>query len=75
MAQESEQYLIRNTTREQREKIVLRALGCEDTGCEECSGCGIYGAGSPQDMYLEYIEGKKEISEVNETIRLTLFRG
>lgn len=74
MAQ-GEEFRIANTTREQRERIVLRAMGCDETGCEECSGCGIYGAGSPQDMYLDYIEGKKEISEVNEKIRLTLFRG
>ena len=75
MKQESEQYLVINTTREQRERIVLNALGCGETGCEECSGCGLYGAGSPLEMYEDYIEGKREISEVNERIRLTLFRG
>ena len=75
MAQGNEQYLVCNTTREQREKIVLSALGCSETGCEECSGCGIYGAGNPLDIYQDYIDGIKEISEVNEAIRLTLFRG
>jgi len=75
LKQESEQYLVINTTREQRERIVLNALGCDETGCEECSGCGLYGAGSPLAMYEDYIEGKREISEVNERIRLTLFRG
>ena len=75
MKQNNEAYLICNTTREQRERIVLNALGCGETDCEECSGCGLYGAGSPLDMYEDYIEGKKEISEVNESIRLTLFRG
>lgn len=75
LKQGSEAYLICNTTREQRERIVLNALGCGETGCEECSGCGLYGAGSPLDMYEDYIEGKKEISEVNESIRLTMFRG
>lgn len=75
MKRENEQYLICNTTREQRERIVLDALGCSETGCEECSGCGLYGAGSPLDMYEDYIEGKREIHEINEAIRLTLFRG
>lgn len=75
MQQGSEAYLICNTTREQRERIVLYALGCGETSCEECSGCGLYGAGSPLDMYEDYIEGRKEISEVNESIRLTMFRG
>lgn len=72
---QGDEFLISNTTREQREKIVLNALGCGETGCEECSGCGLYGAGSPLDMYEDYIEGRREIEEINNSIRTTLFRG
>lgn len=57
--------LIKNTTREQRIGIIRKSLGCEDGGCENCSSCGVYGAGDPFDMYLPYIDGQKEISEIN----------
>lgn len=51
-----EDYLIKNTTREQREQIVRESLGYSDIGCEEC--------GDGYDMYLPYIEGKKELREI-----------
>ena len=42
-----EQFLIKNTTREQREKIVKESLSCGGGGCEDCKACGAYGAGDP----------------------------
>ena len=60
-----EELLIKNTTRAQREKIVRNSLSCGGNGCENCSACGIYGAEDPYDMYLPYIEGKKELSEIS----------
>jgi hypothetical protein len=62
-----EQFLIKNTTREQREKIVKESLSCGGGGCEDCKACGAYGAGDPYDMYQPYIDGKKEIDEINRT--------
>jgi hypothetical protein len=64
-----EQYLIKNTTREQREKIVKIALACGGGGCDECSGCGVYGAGDPFEMYQPYIDGVKEIDDINREFR------
>jgi hypothetical protein len=61
----TDHYLIRDTTREQREKIISDSLGCGSGGCENCSSCGVYGAGDPYEMYLPYIEGLKEIDEIN----------
>ena len=61
----SDQFLIKNTTRAQREEIVRRSLSCGGGGCDECSGCGVYGAGDAFEMYLPYIEGKKELREIN----------
>ena len=61
-----EKYLIRNTTGEERERIVRESLGCGYGGCENCSSCGVYGAGDPFDMFQPYIDGIKEISEINE---------
>ena len=35
-----ESKLIKDTTREQREEIVRRALRCSE-GCENCTGCAL----------------------------------
>lgn len=56
---------IQNTTREQREKIIRDALSCNGTSCEECSSCDAYGAVNPMKMYQPYIDGEKEIREIN----------
>jgi len=64
-----EQYLIKNTTKEQREKIVKAALSCGGGGCENCSSCGVYGAVDPYDMYQPYIDGVKEIADINREFR------
>ena len=54
-----ERLLIKNTTKEQREEIVRNSLGCEGGSCENCSACGVYGAGDPYAMYQPYIDGQK----------------
>lgn len=68
--------LIKNTTREQREKIVKDALSCGGgVGCDNCSSCGVYGAMDPYDMYLPYIEGKKEIAEITREFNARYIHG
>lgn len=63
--------LIKDTTREQRMKIVLRSLNICGDICEGCSKCdGLTGLGDPMDMYKPYIDGEKEISEINAEIRV-----
>lgn len=49
--------LIKDTTREEREQIVLEALGDEYS-----TGCGFEGTGID---YQLYIDGKKELRELN----------
>lgn len=51
-------YLIKETTREEREKIVAESLGAIDATCDGCSA-GIV------EMYQDYIDGKKELREIN----------
>lgn len=51
-----DEYLIQNTTRKERERIVKESLGYSDLGCDE--------RGDGFDLYLPYIEGKKEICEI-----------
>lgn len=63
-----EEFLIRNTTREQREQMVKDSLGYSDVGCEECSGAYGY------DMYQPYIEGEKELEEITREFRAAYVR-
>lgn len=50
--------LIKDTTREERERIVADSLGAIDASCDGCSA-GMY------EMYEDYIEGKCELREIN----------
>ena len=51
-------YLIKDTTREERERIVAESLGNIDASCDGCSS-GIV------EMYQDYIDGKKELREIS----------
>lgn len=58
--------LIKDTTREEREKIVQQALwGTCGSECEFCSGCDNLGGGRIESFYQPYIDGIMEISEIN----------
>ena len=51
-------YLISETTNEEREKIVADSLGYIEANCDGCMA-GL------AEMYQEYIDGKKELREIN----------
>lgn len=51
-------YLIKDTTREERKKIVEESLGNIEASCDGCMA-GL------AEMYNDYIEGKKEIRDIN----------
>ena len=68
-------YLIKDTTREEREALIEEALSCSGGGCENCSGCGVFGAGDPYDMYRPYIDGEKELSEITAEFSAKYIRG
>ncbi len=51
-------YLIAETTREEREKIVRDSLGNISANCDGCMA-GL------ADMYQDYIDGKKELKQIN----------
>ena len=55
-------YLISETTREERERIVAESIGNINGSCDGCMA-GL------ADMYQEYIDGKKEIREINMEFR------
>lgn len=58
-------YSIKNTTKEQREKIIRDSI----SGMEGSSSCDTYGTIDPLEMYKPYIDGEKEISEINAEYR------
>lgn len=51
-------YLIKDTSREEREKIVEESLGNLSGNCDGCMA-GL------AEMYRDYIDGKKEIRQIN----------
>ena len=54
--------LIKDTTKEQREQIVAESIGNINGSCDGCmSGLA--------DMYQDYIDGKKEIRDINMEFR------
>jgi hypothetical protein len=54
--------LIKDTTREERERIVAESIGSIDGSCDGCSA-GL------AEMYQDYIDGKKEIRDINMEFR------
>lgn len=57
--------LIKDTTREERMRIVAQGLDwCGDSSCETCSGCSL-GVGAIEAMYQPYIDGQLELAEIN----------
>lgn len=55
---------IADTTREERQRIISESLDCGAGGCENCSSCWL-GGGSVDGIYQDYIDGKKELAQIN----------
>ena len=55
---EIKSYLIKDTTREEREQIVAESIGNIESACDGC-------APGLVEMYQEYIEGRKELRQIN----------
>lgn len=68
--------LIKDTTREERIRIVQQSLwGACGSDCEFCSGCDNLGGGRAESIYQPYVDGLKEIREINEEYNAPLVRG
>ncbi len=60
--------LIADTTRQEREQIVVDSIGNIDGICDGCSPGLI-------EMYQEYIDGRKELREINMEFNARYTRG
>ena len=58
-------YLIKDTTKEEREQIVAESLGNLNGYCDGC-------AAGLAEMYQDYIDGKRELREINMAFRREL---
>lgn len=67
--------LIKDTTRAERIEIVRKSLFSCGTECEFCNGCDNMGGGRTDTIYKPYIDGEKEISEINAEFNSGLVRG
>ncbi|MCR5418014.1 MAG: purine biosynthesis protein PurH [Lachnospiraceae bacterium] len=54
--------LIKDTTREERERIVAESIGNINGSCDGC-------ASGLVEMYQDYIDGKREIRDINMAFR------
>lgn len=61
-------YLIKDTTVEERKKIVEELLGNISADCDGCMA-GL------AEMYQDYIEGKREIRDINMEFNARYVRG
>lgn len=60
--------LIQDTTKEEREQIVAESLGNINGSCDGC-------AAGLADMYQDYIDGKRELKEINMSFRARYVSG
>ena len=61
--------LIKDTTKEERIRIVQEGLNQCGGVCDFCNGCDNLGGGSVDTFYEPYINGEKELREINEEYR------
>ena len=61
-------YLIKDTTKEERQRIVEESLGNISANCDGCMA-GL------AEMYQDYIDGKKEIRDINMEFNARYVRG
>ena len=57
--------LIKDTTREERIRIVNKSLEVCGQECQFCNGCDNIGGGMTEKFYQQYIDGEKELREIN----------
>ena len=66
---------IKDTTREERLAIVEKSLSACGGLCDFCGSCDNIGGGSIEEIYKPYIDGEKELAEINAEYRRGVVKG
>ena len=74
MIMEIKSILIKDTTKEERIRIVQEGLNQCGGACDFCNGCDNLGGGLVDSYFQPYIDGEKEISELNAAYHCGLVR-
>ncbi len=61
-------FLIKDTTKEEREQIVAESIGYIEGSCDGCMA-GL------AEMYQDYIDGKREIKDINMSFKASYESG
>ena len=61
--------VLKDTKKEERIRIVQEGLNQCGGACDFCNGCDNLGGGSVDTFYEPYINGEKELRQINEEYR------
>lgn len=56
--------LISETTSKEREEYIEHLFHCHHGDCENCGVCKIFKGTSPQIVFQDYIDGKREFQDL-----------
>ncbi len=59
---------IKGSTREEREQYVIEAFRCI-SDCDNCGACQFLKGRAAEELYADYIEGRREFREVTIAVR------
>ena len=65
MIMEIKSILIKDTTKEERIRIVQEGLNQCGGACDFCNGCDNLGGGRVETIYQPYIDGEVELADLN----------
>lgn len=55
---------IKDSTKEEREKYIAEMFRCRNGDCDNCGVCQIFAGTSPEEVYQDFIDGKREFAEI-----------
>ena len=59
---------IQHSTRREREQFVVEAFRCS-SDCDNCGGCQFLMGRAAEELYADYIEGRRDFREITIEIR------
>lgn len=60
--------LIQETSREERQQYIDELFRCHHGDCENCGVCRMFQGASPQVIYQDFIDGKREFQDITKEI-------